>query len=361
MRLTRFFASLAIACLLAGCSQSKSDDRSDYAVTATRPKPNAPVLSGSIDSAANAGRIVQAVHVEPQLPELPTAGVPSPLEIPSAVRFDAGPGGDCQEVSRVLGAAIKTLKTKLSVISHNLANAETVGFKRSRVAIENSGYEQVKLPGAQDASNNYAPTGIAIGQGCRVQSVEIDFSQGTLKETGRPLDIEIDGDGFFYVLDPSTNDMLYARAGNLAINANGLLVVNSSSTGRAVQPKICIPVDTTGMVISAEGNVSIKQFGQVQFSQVGQLQLAKFPNPQGLLALGGNLYQETLASGKPIFGQPGLNGLGTLRQAALEQSNVDFDEELLAWRATQRTLQALVQLQAAPETSRHCSGGTASR
>jgi flagellar basal-body rod protein FlgG len=352
MRLTRFFASLAVACLLAGCSHSKSDDRSDYAATVTRAKPIEPVLSGSVDSAANAGRIVQAVHVEPQLPELPTASVPSPLDIPSAVSFPMGAGDDYQQSSRALGAAIKALKTKLSVISHNLANAETIGFKRSRVAIENSGYEQVKLPGAQDAFNNYAPTGIAVGQGCRVQSVETDFSQGPLKETGRPLDIAIEGDGFFYVVDPSTNDMLYARAGNLAINANGLLVVNSSSTGRLLQPQISIPIDTTALVISAEGNVSIKQFGQEQYSQIGQIQLAKFKNPQGLLALSENLYQETLASGKPIFTQPGLNGLGTLRQGALEQSNVDFDEELLAWRATQRTLQALVQLLAAPALSR---------
>jgi flagellar basal-body rod protein FlgG len=98
------------------------------------------------------------------------------------------------------------------------------------------------------------------------------------------------------------------------------------------------------MVISAEGNVSIQQFGQTQYSQVGQLQLAKFPNPQGLMLLGENLYQETLASGKPIFGQPGLNGLGKLRQSALERSNVDFDEELLAWQATDRTLKSLHRL-----------------
>ena len=198
--------------------------------------------------------------------------------------------------------------------------------------------------GAQDAFNNYAPVSIAVGHGCRVQSIDIDFSQGALQETGRPLDVAIEGEGFFQLIDPPTNDFVYTRTGNFAVNANGVLVIGSASTGRVVQPQISIPIDTLGILISADGNVSIQQVGQTQFSQIGQLQLAKFLNPQGLIKLGENLYQETLASGAGIFGQPGTSGLGTLRQKALERSNVDFDEELLAWQATQRTLKCLERL-----------------
>lgn len=345
MTRTRLLALLAIGCLFAGCSESPSSGpRTSAAVKARRVAANEVVQARRGEAPANSGKIVQATHVESQSPAPQTASVPSLLEGLSESGFNEHPRGGCEEASQALGEAMKTLKTKLAVISNNLANAETIGFKRSRVAIESCPYEQLKLPGAQDAFNNYAPASIAIGRGCRVQSVEIDFAQGPLKETGRMLDVAVEGEGFFYVEDPSINSFVYTRAGNFAVNSNGLVVVGSASTGRVVQPRISIPTDVTGIVISSEGNVSIQQFGQTQFSQVGQLQLAKFPNPQGLMLLGENLYQETLASGKPIFGQPGLNGLGKLRQSALERSNVDFDEELLAWQATDRTLKSLQRL-----------------
>ncbi|MGH7194304.1 MAG: flagellar basal-body rod protein FlgG, partial [Candidatus Saccharimonadales bacterium] len=140
------------------------------------------------------------------------------------------------------------------------------------------------------------------------------------------------------VIDPTTNNFLYTRAGNFAINSNGLLVIGSSETGRLVQPQISLAITAMSVVVSAEGNFSIQQFGQTQFSQVGQLQLAKFINPAGVLKMGENLYQETLASGAAIFGQPGTNGLGTLRQNALERSNVNLDDEVQEWRETERTL-----------------------
>ncbi|HUY91636.1 MAG TPA: flagellar hook-basal body complex protein [Pirellulales bacterium] len=300
--------------------------------------------SGDAVASANSGEIVKAVHIEPQAPELETANAPSLLAGLSAGGSIEAPRSGCEAASQVLGEAIKTLKTKLAVIGNNLANADTVAFKRSRVAVESCPYEQLKLPGAQDAFNNYAPASIAVGRGCRVQSVELDFAQGPLKETGRSLDVAIEGDGLFQVIDPSTNNFLYTRAGNFAVNSNGLLVLGSASTGRLVQPQISIPINTIGIVISDEGNVSIQQFGQPQYSQIGQLQLAKFMNPQGLLLLGENLYQETLASGPGTYGQPGLNGLGKLRQKALERSNVDLDEEVLAWKTTERTLQSIERL-----------------
>ncbi len=234
---------------------------------------------------------------------------------------------------------MESMQMKMDVIANNLANVNTTAYKRARANMEDFFYQQIKLPGAQDAFNNYAPTGIAIGLGSRVQGTQTIFQQGAFDITNRQLDVAIEGDGFFQVIDPSTNNFLYTRAGNFSVNANGLLVVGSSNTGRVVQPQISIPIDTTGIVISSEGNVSIQQFGQQQFSQMGQLQLAKFMNPEGLLKLGENMYQETLSSGAAIFGQPGLNGLGMLQQNSLERSNVEPVNELIDLITTQRAFE----------------------
>jgi len=234
---------------------------------------------------------------------------------------------------------MESMQMKMDVIANNLANVNTTAFKRDRVNFEDLYYQKIKLPGAQDAFNNYAPTGISIGLGSRVQSTQTIYEQGAFDITNHPLDVAIEGDGFFQVIDPSTNNFMYTRAGDFSVNSNGLLVIGSSNTGRLVQPQISIPIDTTGIVISAEGNVSIQQFGQQQFSQVGQLQLAKFMNPEGLLQLGENMYQETLSSGPAIFGQPGLNGLGVLRQNSLERSNVEPVNELIDLITTQRSFE----------------------
>jgi flagellar basal-body rod protein FlgG len=291
------------------------------------------------------GQVVNAAHVELQTDRPPVESTPKLLnQLSDNEAVESLDTKASQEATIVLTEAIKALKTKLAVLSHNMANADTIGFKRSRITLEDCGYHHLTLPGAQDAFNNYAPVSIAVGHGSRVQSVDIDFSQGVLQETGRRLDVAIEGEGFFQLIDPSTNNFVYTRTGNFAINANGVLVIGSASTGRVVQPQISIPIDTTGILISADGNVSIEQFGQTQYSQVGQLQMAKFLNPQGLLKLGENLYQETLASGAAVFGNPGNDGLGTLRQKALERSNVEFDEELLTWQTTRRTLKCLERL-----------------
>ncbi|HEX5444606.1 MAG TPA: flagellar basal-body rod protein FlgG [Pirellulales bacterium] len=234
---------------------------------------------------------------------------------------------------------MRAMEMKLDVTANNLANVNSIGFKRARANTEDMFYRQIKLPGAQDAFNNYAPTGVALGLGTRVQGTQTIFDQGAFEITNNPFDMAIDGNGFFQVIDPTTNNFLYTRAGNFGINSNGLLVVGSAQTGRLVQPQISLPIDTQGIVVSAEGNVSIQQFGQTQFSQIGQLQLAKFMNPEGLLKMGENLYQETLSSGAAIFGQPGTNGLGTLQQQALERSNVEPVNELIDLITTQRSFE----------------------
>lgn len=347
--LRRLFV-VGLACLASGCSDARTS-------APRRLKSQVPSIGKAKQKSGEPtqpdhfrGQVVKAAHIEPENAAPPPEVAPKLLDqaplgdSPDVDRVGGEETTGSQDAAAVLTEAIKALKTKLAVISHNMANAQTIGFKCGRITLEDCGYRHLTLPGAQDAFNNYAPVSISVGHGCRVQSVDLDFSQGALQETGRPLDVAIEGEGFFQLIDPSTDLFVYTRTGNFAVNSNGVLVIGSASTGRVVQPQISIPIDTTGILISAEGNVSIQQFGQTQFSQAGQLQMSKFLNPQGLVKLGENLYQETLASGAAIFGKPGSNGLGTLRQKALERSNVDFDEELLAWQTTQRALKCLERL-----------------
>jgi flagellar basal-body rod protein FlgG len=231
-----------------------------------------------------------------------------------------------------------SLQTKLDVIANNLANVNTTGFKRDRANFEDLFYRHEMLPGAQDASGQLTPVGTQIGLGARVSSTQTDFEQGAFQITNRPLDVAVEGAGLYQVLDPN-GQTLYSRAGNFSVNANGALVMGSAQTGRLVEPQIQIPQDTTGIVISSDGIVSVRQAGQNQLSQVGQMQLATFQNPQGLLKLGENLYAETDASGTAITGNPGTNGLGLLRQNALEASNVEPVQELIDLITTQRAFE----------------------
>ncbi|MHB1036260.1 MAG: flagellar basal-body rod protein FlgG [Pirellulales bacterium] len=234
---------------------------------------------------------------------------------------------------------MNALETKLDVIANNLANVNTVAFKSDRANFEDLFYRHEKLPGAQDTAGNYTPTGIAIGLGSTVSSVQTNFVQGAFQQTGNELDIAIEGPGFFQVNDPSTGEILYTRAGNFSKNANGDIVMGSANTGRLLQPQITIPPDATGIVISAEGMVSVRQAGTPQLSQIGQIELAQFINPQGLLKLGENLYSETDSSGAATLGNPGQTGLGQLRQNALEASNVEPVNELIDLITTQRAFE----------------------
>jgi flagellar basal-body rod protein FlgG len=247
------------------------------------------------------------------------------------------------EAYQTLAEAAKAYQTKLSVIANNLANAETTAFKRSRVILEELPYRHEKMPGAEDTAGQFTATGISVGTGVRVAGVQTDFAQGPLHQTGSPLDVAIEGDGFFQVTDPS-GDILYTRAGNFSRNANGELVMGSANVGRLLEPPITIPEDATDIVISAEGIVSVRQPGSPNLSQIGQTELAAFINPEGLLKRGENLYAETDASGPARLGDPGQNGLGSLRQGALEASNVQSDRELIEWKKTAERLQVIRRL-----------------
>jgi flagellar basal-body rod protein FlgG len=230
------------------------------------------------------------------------------------------------------------METKLDVIANNLANIETTGFKRGRANFEDLFYHYEKMPGAPDSAGQFSPTGIAIGMGSRVTSVQTEFRQGAFQQTGNQLDVAIEGPGFFQVSDP-TGVIYYTRAGNLSINAEGMLVMGSANTGRPLEPPITIPPDAMDVVISAQGQVSVRQPGNSQLANVGDIELATFINGEGLLKLGENLYAETDSSGTPTTGVPGDDGLGVLRQGALEASNVEPVRELIDLITTQRAFE----------------------
>jgi flagellar basal-body rod protein FlgG len=230
---------------------------------------------------------------------------------------------------------MSALETKLDTIANNLANMETTSFKRGRANFEDLFYRHEKLPGAEDSAGQLTPTGISIGLGSRVSSVQTDFRQGAFKQTNGSLDVAIQGRGFFKVTDPS-GEVLYTRAGNFSLNANGQMVMGSANTGRLLEPPIVIPNDAQAIVISPEGKVQVQQFNNPALTQVGTLELVTFINPEGLLKRGENLYAETNSSGTAQTGTPGQNGIGVVQQNMLEASNVEPVSELIDLITTQR-------------------------
>lgn len=233
---------------------------------------------------------------------------------------------------------MRAMETKLDVIANNLANIETTAFKRGRVNFEDLFYRHEKLPGTEDSAGGQTPTGISIGLGTRVASIQTEFHQGAFEETGRQLDVAIEGPGFFRVTD-ATGQVLYTRAGTFSINANGQLVIGSASTGRILEPPITIPQDAIAISITPEGRVFVQQPNSTALTEVGTIELANFINPEGLLKMGENLYAETDASGPAITGTPGQDGLGILRQGMLEASNVEPVRELIELITTQRAFE----------------------
>ncbi len=233
-------------------------------------------------------------------------------------------------------SGMDAMQTKLDVIANNLANVSTTGFKKDRANFEDLLYRNEVYPGMLD--NNQEPTAVGthIGLGTRVTSVQMDHRQGTIQQTGRELDIAIEGRGFLQVMDPLTQQIQYTRAGNLNINANGNLVLGSALTGRLLEPPVQIANDVTAISIGPNGQVSVRRPGNQQMEQVGQLQLAQFVNPDGLLKLGENLYAQTDASSAPLLSNPGTDGAGVIRQSALEASNVEPVTELIDLITTQR-------------------------
>jgi len=235
---------------------------------------------------------------------------------------------------------LRALSTQIDVVANNLANAETTGFKRSRVNFEDLMYLTLKQPGMVSGTGDPSPAGIFVGLGVKISNTQLDTEQGSLESTGRPLDISIQGDGFFRVkiLDSVADGTAYTRNGNFMTNADGELILGLGDGYRLVPP-VTIPADATEVSISTSGTVEVLRAGQQTPVTVGQLQISQFVNPQGLSLLGGSLYVETAASGAPIDGQPGEAGGGQLIQGFLEASNVDPVKELVTLIKTQRAFE----------------------
>jgi flagellar basal-body rod protein FlgG len=232
---------------------------------------------------------------------------------------------------------MESQELSLDNIANNLSNANTSGFRRRRLQFEDLIYQNVITPGAPNTQQTVIPAGLQVGLGARPAATEIIQQQGNFDSTGNSLDMAIQGGGFFQVLLPS-GEIAYTRAGNFSVDNTGNLV---TADGNPVQPGITIPPDALTITVGTDGTVSVTTPGQQQPAQVGTIQLATFQNPGGLTSLGQNLFGATGASGDPIVGSPGgAEGLGTIQQGLLEESNVDVVQEFVNLILAQRSYEA---------------------
>ena len=223
-------------------------------------------------------------------------------------------------------------QTQLDVVSHNLANVGTNGFKRAHAVFEDLMYQTLRQTGANSSEQTQLPTGLQVGLGVRTVATSRQFSQGNLQQSGNSLDLAVKGNGFFQVQMPD-GTTAYTRDGSFQVSSTGQVV---TSSGYTVQPGITIPATSQSITVAADGTVSVTLPGQATPQVLGQIQLANFINPPGLEPRGQNLYTETAASGTPSTAAPGSSGLGDVAQGFVETSNVNVVEELVAMIQTQR-------------------------
>lgn len=223
-------------------------------------------------------------------------------------------------------------QTGVDNIAHNLANANTTGYKRSNVVFQDLLYQTVQAQGQAENQAVARPATLQIGHGAAPVATMRNFTQGGLEQTGNRLDVAVNGDGFFQVLMPDGN-IAYSRDGAFSISADGAMI---TQTGLTIEPDLAIPPEATDIHISQDGIVSVRLENEPELLEIGQLELARFTNPTGMHALGGNLYQQTEASGEPTIGTPGQDGLGVVRQGYLEASNVDVVQEMVNLITAQR-------------------------
>ena len=227
-------------------------------------------------------------------------------------------------------------QTNIDNTAHNLSNVNTIGFKKARVEFEDRVYQTTKVPGTPNSSATEVPIGLEMGLGTRAVATARNFATGNLRTTSGPLDLAIEGNGFFQVTLPDGRTA-YTRAGAFHLNAEGLVV---TAEGYSLEPQISIPADATSISISKEGVVSVAIAGQQAPQQVGTIELATFQNAPGLQALGGNFFAVTTASGEPTTGVPGTESMGTVAQGFLEESNVSIVEEMINMILGQRAYEA---------------------
>ncbi|QZI73552.1 flagellar basal-body rod protein FlgG [Pseudomonas protegens] len=222
--------------------------------------------------------------------------------------------------------------TNLAVISNNLANVSTTGFKRDRAEFQDLLYQVKRQPGAQSTQDSMLPSGLQVGTGVRIVGTQKNFATGSLQTTEQPLDMAINGRGFFQILQPDGTTS-YTRDGTFHLNSNGQIV---TASGFSLEPAVVVPNNAQTFTVGRDGTVSITVSGNPAAQVIGNIQIADFVNPAGLQVLGNNLFLETAASGAPQVGTPGLNGLGTTLQNTLEASNVSTVEEMVNMITTQR-------------------------
>ncbi|EON92342.1 flagellar basal body rod protein FlgG [Marinobacter lipolyticus SM19] len=227
---------------------------------------------------------------------------------------------------------LSAMDTKMSTISNNLANVNTTGFKRDRAVFQDLLYQVNRQPGGMSTENSELPSGLQLGTGVRVVGTTKQFSQGNLEVTEQPLDLAVNGRGFLQILLPD-GQIAYTRDGQFQLNADGDIV---NPDGYTLEPNINVPENATNITIGKDGTVSAVVDDQAAPVNLGEITLVDFINPQGLQAIGNNLFKATNASGDPAEGEPGIGGLGSLEQGMIESSNVEVVEELVSMITTQR-------------------------
>lgn len=235
------------------------------------------------------------------------------------------------------GSGMTAQQMNVDNIAHNLANANTVGFKMRRTQFQDLMYQSIVQPGAAAGSETIVPSGLQLGLGTRPVANEIILTQGNFVTTNNPLDMAIEGRGMFQIRLPS-GELAYTRAGSFHLDRDGNVV---TADGDPLEPQITIPAEAQSITIAADGTVSYTQPGETAAQLAGQIQLAIFPNPAGLNSVGGNLLTQTDASGEPTIGNPGgQEGAGSLLQGYVEQSNVSVVEEFINLIVSQRAYEA---------------------
>jgi len=232
----------------------------------------------------------------------------------------------------IAASGMEAQSLNIDVISNNLANVNTAGFKRSRADFQDLLYQNLRPAGVASSTSTEVPTGIQLGQGTRPVAVQKIFLQGDYQNTQNELDLAIEGDGFFQILQPN-GEIAYTRAGALKLDREGRIV---TSDGFLLEPQISVPTDSTSISVGTDGTVSAMQAGQSEPTEIGMIQLVRFVNPAGLQSIGRNLELETSASGQPITGTAGESGFGTIAQGFLEMSNVSVVEEMVNMIVAQR-------------------------
>jgi flagellar basal-body rod protein FlgG len=233
---------------------------------------------------------------------------------------------------RTAASGMQAQQTQVDTIANNIANVNTSGFKKNQLAFRSLLYRTIREPGAPTSGNQLNPTGLQVGSGSEVSSSMKLFGQGDLEPTGNPLDVAINGEGFFEVT-LGNGETAYTRDGHFRTDANGQLV---SVDGFFIEPSISVPSDAIDISIGQDGTVAVTQSGSATPAVVGQITLVRFPNPAGMRAVGSNLFTETASSGAPTTQTPGTTGTGLLRQAFRERSNVAIVDELIALIEAQR-------------------------